>query len=465
MNAADRALPEAIHRNPGRHRPRRRHRCLRARVPSGGHRAVEAGLPGGDDRLRPRRRSHLAALTRSRRTRTRLALTGGERGRRRRDPRRLLGLVRPERSRSRAPRGARDGRSVRRDRPARRRPESGVLAAQREWTDTRSRSQLSPASSTRLHRPVDPEASGSRERRRAEVAAGARCRSRSHSAAHVTLRRWRRPWTRSTGSHGTVMTSDFPEGIRAQVVDKDRNPRWSPSSLRMITDADVALFFAPPADGNSASHSAVAAEGAQEVTMSRIAFIGLGHMGGPMAANLVKAGHGVVGFDLVPAALEAAAQQVSRSSPRPAKPWRRGHRHHDAPQRPACPGCLPRGTATPACWRRRSPGTLFIDCSTIAVDEARAAHRWQRRPATAVWTLRSPAAWSEPRPAPWPSWSAAATRTSQQRRPLLEVMGTRVVHCGGARRGPGCQDLQQHDPRSLHDRASARHSCWGRSWA
>ncbi len=32
--------------------------------------------------------------------------------------------------------------------------------------------------------------------------------------------------------------------------------------------------------------------------MTRIAFIGLGNMGGPMAANLVKAGHDVFGFDL-----------------------------------------------------------------------------------------------------------------------------------------------------------------------
>ncbi|RXQ99726.1 3-hydroxyisobutyrate dehydrogenase [Pseudoxanthomonas composti] len=40
--------------------------------------------------------------------------------------------------------------------------------------------------------------------------------------------------------------------------------------------------------------------------MSRIAFIGLGNMGGPMAANLVKAGHTLSVFDLVPAALDAA---------------------------------------------------------------------------------------------------------------------------------------------------------------
>src|SRR6478752_6113031 len=37
-----------------------------------------------------------------------------------------------------------------------------------------------------------------------------------------------------------------------------------------------------------------------------IAFLGLGHMGGPMAVNLVKAGYSVTGFDVVPAAIEAA---------------------------------------------------------------------------------------------------------------------------------------------------------------
>ncbi|NIJ94455.1 3-hydroxyisobutyrate dehydrogenase [Xanthomonas campestris] len=40
--------------------------------------------------------------------------------------------------------------------------------------------------------------------------------------------------------------------------------------------------------------------------MSKIAFIGLGNMGGPMAANLSKAGHQLRVFDLVPAALDAA---------------------------------------------------------------------------------------------------------------------------------------------------------------
>jgi 3-hydroxyisobutyrate dehydrogenase len=42
-------------------------------------------------------------------------------------------------------------------------------------------------------------------------------------------------------------------------------------------------------------------------SMSAIAFIGLGNMGCPMAANLTKAGHSVRGFDLAPGARAAAA--------------------------------------------------------------------------------------------------------------------------------------------------------------
>jgi 3-hydroxyisobutyrate dehydrogenase len=42
--------------------------------------------------------------------------------------------------------------------------------------------------------------------------------------------------------------------------------------------------------------------------MPAIGFIGLGNMGGPMAANLVKAGEHVLGFDVVPASREASAQ-------------------------------------------------------------------------------------------------------------------------------------------------------------
>ena len=49
--------------------------------------------------------------------------------------------------------------------------------------------------------------------------------------------------------------------------------------------------------------------------MTHIAFIGLGNMGGPMAANLVKAGRAVRVFDLVPAAVDAAVAAGAQAAP------------------------------------------------------------------------------------------------------------------------------------------------------
>ena len=53
--------------------------------------------------------------------------------------------------------------------------------------------------------------------------------------------------------------------------------------------------------------------------MARIAFIGLGNMGGPMSVNLVKAGHQVRGYDIVPEKIaRAAAGGVEAASSNPA---------------------------------------------------------------------------------------------------------------------------------------------------
>jgi enoyl-CoA hydratase len=46
-------------------------------------------------------------------------------------------------------------------------------------------------------------------------------------------------------SCATLRSHDLVEGIRAQVIDKDRNPKWKPSSLAAVSAADVDAFFAP----------------------------------------------------------------------------------------------------------------------------------------------------------------------------------------------------------------------------
>jgi enoyl-CoA hydratase len=49
-------------------------------------------------------------------------------------------------------------------------------------------------------------------------------------------------------SCGSLRSSDLVEGIRAQIIDKDRKPKWSPASLAAVTAADVEAYFAPLAD-------------------------------------------------------------------------------------------------------------------------------------------------------------------------------------------------------------------------
>lgn len=46
-------------------------------------------------------------------------------------------------------------------------------------------------------------------------------------------------------SCSSLRSHDLVEGIRAQIVDKDRNPRWSPPSLAAVTSADIEAYFSP----------------------------------------------------------------------------------------------------------------------------------------------------------------------------------------------------------------------------
>jgi 3-hydroxyisobutyrate dehydrogenase len=106
----------------------------------------------------------------------------------------------------------------------------------------------------------------------------------------------------------------------------------------------------------------------------KIAFIGLGNMGGPMAANLVKAGYAVSGFDPSPHAKEHAKENGIAMAASPAEAASEAQvvftmlptgdhvldvylgRRGDAPVIGAAPA-----------------GAVLIDCSTIAVQDARAA--------------------------------------------------------------------------------------------
>ncbi len=79
--------------------------------------------------------------------------------------------------------------------------------------------------------------------------------TRSPIALAVTLAAVRRAATLDTleevlvqeyrVSCASLRSHDLVEGIRAQLVDKDRNPQWSPSTLAAVTEQDVDAYFAP----------------------------------------------------------------------------------------------------------------------------------------------------------------------------------------------------------------------------
>src|SRR5262245_815814 len=100
--------------------------------------------------------------------------------------------------------------------------------------------------------------------------------------------------------------------------------------------------------------------------MANIAFIGLGNMGRPMAANLIRAGHKVTAFDLVAASRDQAKADGAAF----------------AESSVACVEgaevtitMLPAGKHVLSVWAEIIPaigrGALLVDCSTIDVESAK----------------------------------------------------------------------------------------------
>ncbi len=164
--------------------------------------------------------------------------------------------------------------------------------------------------------------------------------------------------------------------------------------------------------------------------MTRIAFIGLGNMGAPMAANLRKAGHAVTGYDVVPAACAAAEAAGVAIAPTIAAA---------AAAASVVVTMLPNGALVRQVWRdaaaAAAPGTLMIDSSTIDVASARAAHGLAH--AAGLASVDAPVSGGT-------EGAAAATLTFmvggdaqayERARPFLALMGRKVVHCGSGGNG------------------------------
>ncbi|MGW2017792.1 enoyl-CoA hydratase/isomerase family protein [Streptomyces sp. NPDC001927] len=120
----------------------------------------------------------------------------------------------------------------------------GRLAAARDWIDA---AYTAPTVEEVIDRLLDSGITEAKETATTLL-------SRSPTALKVTLAALRR--ARSLDSleavlamefrlsHAALTSADLVEGIRAQVIDKDRAPRWTPATLAEVTEADVAAYFA-----------------------------------------------------------------------------------------------------------------------------------------------------------------------------------------------------------------------------
>ena len=164
--------------------------------------------------------------------------------------------------------------------------------------------------------------------------------------------------------------------------------------------------------------------------MTQIAFIGLGNMGGPMAANLVKAGFAVRGFDLAESSKKAATEAGVTVASGIA----------DAVQEAGVViTMLPAGQHVLDVWSAIAPilekGTLMIDCSTIDVGSAGQAH--ELAAAAGMRSVDAPVSGGTngAKNATLTFMAGGDPKAFAAAKPILEKMGGKIIHCGEAGAG------------------------------
>jgi 3-hydroxyisobutyrate dehydrogenase len=159
--------------------------------------------------------------------------------------------------------------------------------------------------------------------------------------------------------------------------------------------------------------------------MPNIGFIGLGNMGAPMAANLVKTGDHVRGFDVVAAARQGCAQlgvEIAASAKAAVE------------AADVVITMLPAGEHVRAVWTEilasAKREALFIDCSTIDVTSARAAHALAAQRGIAALDAPVSGGVAGAKAATLTFMVGGSADAFARGKPVLERMGKRVVHCG-----------------------------------
>jgi 3-hydroxyisobutyrate dehydrogenase len=165
----------------------------------------------------------------------------------------------------------------------------------------------------------------------------------------------------------------------------------------------------------------------------RIGFIGLGNMGGPMAANLLKAGHDIVGFDTAKPALEALARGGGKAAASLAAVV--AEAELIITMLPAGPQVREVYAGTGGLFAAARKGALLVDCSTIDVATARSVAETAR--AQGFDMLDAPVSGGV-------AGAAGGTLTFMvggsaagfaRALPVLQAMGKTIVHAGPAGSG------------------------------
>ena len=162
-----------------------------------------------------------------------------------------------------------------------------------------------------------------------------------------------------------------------------------------------------------------------------IAFIGLGHMGSGMAANLARAGHAVRAFDLVPAAIVQAVADGATAAPSAAE---------------AVDGAATVVTMLPAgrhvrqvydeaVFATAAPGTLLIDASTIDVATAQAVAATAAAGGLAMVDAPVSGGTAAAQGGTLTFMVGGPADAFARAAPILSAMGKAVIHAGGSGMG------------------------------
>ena len=167
--------------------------------------------------------------------------------------------------------------------------------------------------------------------------------------------------------------------------------------------------------------------------MSAIGFIGLGNMGSHMAANLVKAGHEVKGFDVVTSNVDAfvkvggsAAASVAEAS---------ANVDMVVTMLPAGKHVREVYTGTEGILAHAASGTLLIDSSTIDVASARAVADAAHKAGMHMIDAPVSGGVGGAEAGTLTFMVGGSEETFEQARPVLEAMGKNIFHAGGAGNG------------------------------